>query len=199
MPCCTSWHGMAMHGIPWRGMAWHGMNTCHCPWHSMANHAMTGHCSRQVVCCGALSNARAAGCVSGATNRRHLSPSLVSATQGAVPIPGAKDMAQAKENLGALGWRLRWGKACVLAWAGTSAASRRNTLGCPHSAGVFQAGMHAQVPPLGAVLAALIEPLTMQQAYGLFGQLPSHTIYQNPNPFSTECPLPLPAMARCER
>ena len=28
--------------------------------------------------------------------------------QGAVPIPGAKDMAQAKENLGALGWRLRW-------------------------------------------------------------------------------------------
>lgn len=31
--------------------------------------------------------------------------------QGAVPIPGAKDMAQAKENLGALGWRLRW--ACL--------------------------------------------------------------------------------------
>lgn len=27
--------------------------------------------------------------------------------QGAVPIPGAKDLAQAKDNLGALGWRLR--------------------------------------------------------------------------------------------
>jgi pyridoxine 4-dehydrogenase len=26
--------------------------------------------------------------------------------KGAVPIPGAKDLAQAKENLGAMGWRL---------------------------------------------------------------------------------------------
>lgn len=26
--------------------------------------------------------------------------------KGTIPIPGAKDLAQAKENLGALGWRL---------------------------------------------------------------------------------------------
>ncbi|KAI7838722.1 hypothetical protein COHA_007518 [Chlorella ohadii] len=34
--------------------------------------------------------------------------------QGAVPIPGAKDMAQAKENLGALGWRLSDGEVRAL-------------------------------------------------------------------------------------
>jgi pyridoxine 4-dehydrogenase len=34
--------------------------------------------------------------------------------KGAVPIPGAKDMAQAKENLGALGWRLSEGEVAAL-------------------------------------------------------------------------------------
>ena len=42
-----------------------------------------------------------------------LSPALdvssIPHAQGTVPIPGAKDLAQAKENLGALGWRLRSG------------------------------------------------------------------------------------------
>ena len=33
--------------------------------------------------------------------------------QGAVPIPGAKDLLQAKDNLGALGWRLRWAAAAA--------------------------------------------------------------------------------------
>lgn len=31
-----------------------------------------------------------------------------------MPIPGAKDLAQARENLGALGWRLRCGAAAVV-------------------------------------------------------------------------------------
>lgn len=35
-----------------------------------------------------------------------------------MPIPGAKDMRQAKENLGALGWRLRWVGWWVLEWVG---------------------------------------------------------------------------------
>jgi pyridoxine 4-dehydrogenase len=33
---------------------------------------------------------------------------------GGVPIPGAKDLAQAKENLGALGWRLSGGEVAAL-------------------------------------------------------------------------------------
>eukprot|EP00955_Chlamydomonas_euryale_P108411 365847-Chlamydomonas_euryale.AAC.25 len=34
--------------------------------------------------------------------------------KGAVPIPGAKDVAQATENLGALGWRLTAGEVASL-------------------------------------------------------------------------------------
>ncbi len=34
--------------------------------------------------------------------------------QGAVPIPGAKTLAQAKENLGAVGWRLSAGELAAL-------------------------------------------------------------------------------------
>jgi pyridoxine 4-dehydrogenase len=34
--------------------------------------------------------------------------------QGTVPIPGAKDLRQAKENLGALGWRLSAGEVAAL-------------------------------------------------------------------------------------
>jgi pyridoxine 4-dehydrogenase len=34
--------------------------------------------------------------------------------KGTVPIPGAKDLAQAKENLGALGWRLSSGEVAEL-------------------------------------------------------------------------------------
>ncbi|PRW57658.1 pyridoxal chloroplastic [Chlorella sorokiniana] len=50
--------------------------------------------------------------------RRGKTPSQVAINwaicQGAVPIPGAKDMAQAKENLGALGWRLSDGEVRAL-------------------------------------------------------------------------------------
>jgi hypothetical protein len=41
-----------------------------------------------------------------ARRSRHGCVSLVIPLQGTVPIPGAKDLKQAKENLGALGWRL---------------------------------------------------------------------------------------------
>lgn len=34
--------------------------------------------------------------------------------KGTLPIPGAKDLAQAKENLGALGWRLNSGEVAEL-------------------------------------------------------------------------------------
>ncbi len=34
--------------------------------------------------------------------------------KGTVPIPGAKDLAQAQENLGALGWRLSSGEVAEL-------------------------------------------------------------------------------------
>lgn len=40
--------------------------------------------------------------------------------KGAVPIPGAKDMKQARENLGALGWRLSSGEVQALEVAAAS-------------------------------------------------------------------------------
>ena len=38
----------------------------------------------------------------------------LSPPQGTVPIPGAKDLRQAKDNLGALGWRLSAGEVAEL-------------------------------------------------------------------------------------
>ena len=50
--------------------------------------------------------------------RRRKTPSQVAINwamcQGAVPIPGAKDLVQAKENLGALGWKLSEGERAAL-------------------------------------------------------------------------------------
>lgn len=47
-------------------------------------------------------------------------------TQGTIPIPGAKDLRQAKQNLGALGWRLRRAGAGTSSawWAGRQAGRR---------------------------------------------------------------------------
>jgi hypothetical protein len=38
----------------------------------------------------------------------------LSRLQGTVPIPGAKDLVQMRENLGALGWRLSAGEVAAL-------------------------------------------------------------------------------------
>ncbi len=38
--------------------------------------------------------------------------------QGTIPIPGARNLNQARQNLGALGWRLSSGELAALAEAG---------------------------------------------------------------------------------
>ncbi len=44
--------------------------------------------------------------------------------QNTVPIPGAKNLRQAKDNLGALGWRLSDGEVAALSAAADAAPTR---------------------------------------------------------------------------
>ena len=61
--------------------------------------------------------------------------------KGTVPIPGAKSLAQAEENLGALGWRLAASEEAALDAAGL--AARRCHGGWGHAHG--KARLHLQL------------------------------------------------------
>ncbi|GAB4823494.1 hypothetical protein N2152v2_010540 [Parachlorella kessleri] len=75
--------------------------------------------------------------------RRGKTPSQVAVNwcicQGTVPIPGAKDLRQAKENLGALGWRLSGGEVDALSEAADRVPRTMGTVPIPGAKDLQQA------------------------------------------------------------